>query len=378
MSVHEFLIIGGGVIGLSIARALRRRGAGGVAVIDRGRVGCEASWAAGGMLAPNAETHEDGVFFRFCTASNALYPDFAAQLVEETGIDVELDRSGTLFISFDDGEAREAAEKYRWQKAAGIEVAQLGPEELKKLEPDISPRAKTGLYYPNDWQVENRKLVAALRRSCELLGVKIFEGVEAAEILTGPGRSVGVRTSDGEEITAAKIIVANGAWASGLFGTEVVKPIRGQMICFGGSPRALNSVIYSPRGYVIPRADGRVLAGATVEDVGFSKQVRAEAVVSMREAALEISPVLANFYIKESWAGLRPFAADGLPVIGPVPGREGVFVATGHYRNGILLAPQTAETVAGALLDGENSEYLEAFDPARLSASADAAVSNRL
>lgn len=372
---HDFLIIGGGVIGLSIARELRLRGVGSVAVVDQGRVGGEASWAAGGMLAPNAETHEDGIFFRFCTASNALYPEFAAQLLEESGIDVELDRAGTLCLSFGENDDRSLSDKFEWQRSAGIDVERLSSDDIQRLEPAISPLVRSGLYYRNDWQVENRKLVGALRGSCERLGVEVLEGVKVEEILFESHRALGVRVPR-DEIRAANIVIASGAWASKLTGAGAVRPIRGQMICFGGGPRVLRSVIYCGSGYVIPRTDGRVLAGATVEDVGFSKEVLPESIEALRAAALEISPGLASFDIKESWAGLRPFAPDGLPVIGPVTGREGVFAATGHYRNGILLAPLTAKIVADALTGDARSEYLNAFHPGRFSAGA--AVSNQV
>ena len=375
----EYLIIGGGVIGLSIAREIRVRGAGNVAVIDRGRCGGEASWAAAGMLAPNAETHEEGAFFRLCTDSNALYPDFTAQLFEETGLDIELDRTGTLFLSFGEGDDRAVSEKYEWQRSTGIAVERLTAEEARKLEPEISVSVRGGLFYPGDWQVENRKLVEALRRSCELSGVSIREGLEATELLSEGHRIVGVRTLEGE-IRSDTVVVANGSWACSLLGGSVIRPIRGQMIRLGGgSGRVIEHVIYSSRAYVVPRADGRVLVGATVEDVGYRKEVLPEAIEELRGAALEIAPALGNFDIIEAWSGLRPFAADGLPVIGWVPGRDGLFVATGHFRNGILLAPITGAIAAEAITGRGGSEYLDTFGPARFfSVFGGAAVSNGL
>jgi glycine oxidase len=371
----DILVVGAGVIGLSIARALAARGAGRVTVVDRGKAGAEASWAAAGMLAPNAETHEDGALFRLCTASNALYPKYAAQLLEETGIDVELDTTGTLSLSFDETGDRLISEKFDWQKGAGIEVERLSAREVLKLEPGISADVRSGLFYPNDWQVENRKLVAALRRSCQLGGIRILEHFEASELLRADDRVHGLRTSSGE-IRAAVVVVANGAWASQLLGKSIVRPVRGQMIGLKGGERVLNAVVYGPGGYLVPRKDGRVLVGATVEDVGFRKEVTGDAVEALRDAALEIAPVLGNFDIKEAWAGLRPYAADGLPVIGRVPWNEGLFVATGHYRNGILLAPITAELVADAVLGGGHSEYLEEFGPERFFSGS--AASNRV
>lgn len=371
----DFLIIGGGAIGLGIARELRRRGAGEVAVVERGRVGAEASWAAAGMLAPNAETHEDGPLFRFCTDSNALYPEFAAQLLEETGVDVELDRAGTFALSFTEDDDRLISEKFEWQIGAGIAVERLSREEILAAEPNVSPLIHGGLFYPNDWQVENRKLVEALRRSCEVARVRIFDGTEVTGLLTEGTQASGVSTPKGE-LEARTVIVANGAWASGLIGGSAIRPIRGQMASLAGpGGRPPRAVVYGPNGYIVPRSDGRVLVGATVEDAGFRKEVLPESINGLRDAAVEIAPVLARFDINEAWAGLRPMAADGLPVIGPLANREGVFAATGHYRNGILLAPMTAKVVADAILTGETPEYIEAFRPDRFSATA--AASNR-
>ncbi|HLA96377.1 MAG TPA: glycine oxidase ThiO [Pyrinomonadaceae bacterium] len=361
----EILIIGGGVIGLSIARALYKRGVREITVIDKGRVGGEASWAAAGMLAPNAETHQADAFFRFCTASNTLYPDFAAELLDETGIDVELDRSGTLYLAFDEAEKAAIDKKYKWQKTAGIEVASLSSEEVLALEPMVSPEVIAGLFYPSDWQVENRKLITALRRYAELNGINVIENSPVSELIVNHNRVVGAITADAK-INAGATILTAGAWTSGLLPNKFeIKPIRGQMISFDAPERPLNCVIYSPRGYVVPRADGRVLAGATVEDAGFNKEVTADAITSLRDAALEISPVFANFDIKGSWCGLRPAAADELPVIGRPAGIDGLMLATGHYRNGILLAPITAQMVADEVALGITSEYFREFSPDR-------------
>jgi glycine oxidase len=361
----EFLIIGGGVIGLSIARALHQRGVRNITIVEKGLIGSEASWAAAGMLAPNAETHQADSFFRFCTASNALYPEFAAELLDETGVDIELDRSGTLYLAFNEAEGKTTSKKFEWQRGAGIAVQSLSAEDILKLEPHVSPSVRSGLFYPNDWQVENRKLVSALRRYAELNGIVLIENTLVSELIIDNGNIVGAKFND-SEIRAGTTILTAGAWTSGLLPHNiVVKPVRGQMISFGAPQRPFKSVIYSQHGYLVPRTDGRVLAGATVEDVGFRKEVTIDAIESLRAAALEIAPVIAGFDIKEAWAGLRPFAAEELPVIGRLSGIDGLMLATGHYRNGILLAPITAEIVADELASGTASEYLREFSPDR-------------
>lgn len=347
--MSDFLIIGGGVIGLSIARELHKRGAGTITVVDKGRIGGEASWAAAGMLAPNAECHADDELFRLCTASNGLYPQFAAELFEETGIDIELDRTGTLSLAFSDDEASDLDTKYQWQGQAGITVESLTAVEVLQLEPAISEQVVSGCLYPNDWQVENRKLVAALRKYCEINGIGLIEKTEIAELMIENGVIRGVRSTTGD-LHADQMVITAGAWSSNILPKPDVKPIRGQMISLASAdPSILRHVIYSPRGYVVPRADGRILVGATVEDVGFSKAVTAEAVESLRSAAVGISPQLANRSIASAWAGLRPLVESELPVIGRVHDTENAFVATGHYRNGVLLAPLTAKMIANGV-----------------------------
>lgn len=375
----DFLIIGGGVIGLSIARELRKGGAGSVTIIDRGPIGGEASWAAAGMLSPNAETHRDDAFFRFCTESNGLYPAFASELLEETDVDIELDRSGTLYLGFDEKDEKEIIEKFEWQREAGIDVERLSAEEVLELEPGLSPHVKGGLIYSDDWQVENRKLVEALKTSCRSNRIKLIENAEATDFVFKDRAIIGAKVAD-EEILAGTTIVTAGAWTSGLMGDKLkfvghVRPIRGQMIGFQPKERLLRHVVYSNNGYLVPRADRRILVGATVEDVGFNKEVTDDAVNSLRAAAIEIAPVLAGFDIKDQWAGLRPFAADGLPIIGAVPRAENLFVATAHFRNGILLAPLTAKMMASQILHREASDYAEAFSPGRFAATV-AATSN--
>ena len=366
-SDHNILIIGGGVIGLSIARELHKRGAQGVTIVDKGRIGGEASWAAAGMLAPNAETHADDAFFRLCTASNELYPQFAAELLDETGIDIELDSTGTVSAAFGDNDEAALLAKFEWQRAAGIPVERLTTQAIRALEPQISPQVRFGLFYPNDWQVENRKLVAALRRYCELDGIRLVENTEITDLIVEHGAVQGAIAAGGG-FRSQKTVLSAGAWAGALTATHLqctaeIKPIRGQMISLAGPGRPLKHVIYSPNGYLVPRADGRILVGATVEDVGFRKEVTPEAIELLRATAFEIIPALANFNIKEAWAGLRPYADHGLPMIGRIPDLENAYIATGHFRNGILLAPLTGRVMADEILGGEARTDASDFAP---------------
>jgi len=363
----EILIIGGGVIGLSTARSLKKRGAGRITILERGKVGRESSFAAAGMLAPQAETDKLDDFFDFCHESNKLYPQFAAELLDETGIDIELDRSGTLYLAFSDEDVKEINRRYVWQKGSGLAVEYLTAEEIRRSEPFVSPDVREGLFFPNDWQVENRKLLLALQKYAELNRISIIEDTEVKNLIVTGGKVTGAATAD-ETFAADAIILATGAWTSLVKLADFdlpfqVRPIRGQILSFQAAKRFFQRVIYSPRGYVVPRADGRILAGATVEDVGFDKSVTDAGTDFLLERALEIAPSLVNLEINEKWSGLRPLAAHGLPVLGALPEAENLFAATGHYRNGILLAPITAETLADKLVNNVESRYLQIFSP---------------
>lgn len=365
---QDVLIIGGGVIGLSIARELRKRDIEKITILERGEVGREASYAAAGMLAPHAEIDELNDFFYLCDESNKLYPTFAEELFAETGVDIELDQSGTLYLAFTDEDVKEIRHRYAWQKKANLNVEHLSAKEVRTLEPFISPDVREALFFPDDWQVENRKLLAALQKYAVTNQIEIFENATVENLLSENGKVVGAETSN-QKFFASNLVLATGAWTSLIkadsFSLPKIKPVRGQMLSFKTAKRLFKRVIYSPRGYIVPRLDGRILAGATVEDAGFDKSVTPSGIDFLRENALEIAPGLVNLNIAEKWAGLRPFAADGLPILGAFPGIENLFVATAHYRNGILLAPKTAEILAEKITGNSESRYLEVFSPRR-------------
>lgn len=370
--MSSVLIIGAGVIGLSLARELDRQGFGEITVLERGEAGREASFAAAGMLAPQAETDRDDAFFRFCAASAALYPETAGELLDETGIDLELDRSGTLYLAFDEADVAEIRRRYRWQREAGLEVEHLSARETHRLEPFVSPDSLESLFFPNDWQIENRKLLAALLEYARRAGIRLVERTAVAELAVGNGRATGALSADGRRFRADAVVLATGAWTSLIKGAGLklpeIRPVRGQMVSFHTAKRLFTRTIYSPRGYLVPRRLGRILAGATVEDAGFEDETTPAGIELVRENAYEIAPALSGLPVDEKWSGLRPFAADGLPVIGAVPEADNLFVATAHYRNGILLAPLTARILAARITGEKDSEFLRAFGPLRFNA----------
>ena len=359
------LIIGGGIIALTTARELIKRGIRNITILEKDTVGSGASCAAAGMLASDAESNGVGRFYELCSASNKLFPSLAEDLFTETGVDIELDLTGTLFVAFTDDDEAEVDERFEIQKRAGINVQMLSAEDIRRIEPGISPTVRKGVLYGDNGQVENRKLVAALRKYAEINGVVIREHTCAEELLADGVNVTGAR-SEKERFYADRVIIATGAWPHLIQTVRLicdidVKPIRGQMIGFEPGRSSFRHVIYSPRGYIVPRADRHIISGSTMEDAGFRPEVTPDGISSMRAAACEIATILENTAMNESWAGLRPFVSDGLPVIGKVPGHENAFAAFGHFRNGILLSPITGHIMADLVTKGSTDIDIEPF-----------------
>ena len=368
----DVVIIGGGVIGLTIARALARRGVHEVMLIERAQPGAEASSAAGGILAPQSEADHADEFFRLACASRDMYPAFTDALRDETGIDVELDTTGTLYLGFTAEDEDDLRRRCEWQTRDGLGVELLSADAARELEPCISENVRCALRFSNDIQVENRKLIKALVAANDKLGVRLVTGCNVSAIRIERGKVGAVETSLGVVSTPA-VIVAAGAWTSFIESSDIalpripIEPVRGQMLCFQARPAIARHVIYSSRGYLVPRRDGRVLAGSTSDYVGFDKRVTSDGISAIRSMAIQIAPAFERLRLIDSWAGFRPRAEDGLPVLGPCEGIDGLVYATGHYRNGILLAPITGELIAEAIVNGVTPSRLAAFSPSRFS-----------
>src|SRR5215207_5801776 len=350
----DVVIVGGGVIGLTVARALAVRGVRDVCLIERGSLGTGASFAAAGMLLPQVEADAQDEFFNLACQSRDLYPAFAAALREETGIDVELDTTGTLYVALTEDDQEAIQKRYDWQTRAGLTVELLSAAETRELEPCISEATHGALRFPNDIQVENRRLLSALASSVKKLGVTIATETSVDSVLLEGDRVRGMETSRGP-VSCSIAVVAAGTWSSFIKSSPqspipTIEPVRGQMVCLEAKPQVTRHVIYGPRGYIVPRQDGRLLAGSTSEHAGFAKCVTAGGIAAILRNAVEISPAVADLPIVDTWAGLRPRAADGLPVLGPCGEIDGLFFATGHYRNGILLAPLTGELISNAIV----------------------------
>ncbi|HET7462187.1 MAG TPA: glycine oxidase ThiO [Longimicrobium sp.] len=350
----DAVVIGGGVIGCAIARRAARGGLF-VVVLERGTCGAEASHAAAGMLSPLAEASQPGPFLDLLLAARSLYPPFAAEMRDETGIDVGYSDAGTLFLSLREEDDAELEHRWSWQRAAALCVQRLTADDTRRLEPAVSPAVRFALRFPGDHQVDNRLLGPALATAASRAGAQVRLGADAAALLRDGDRVTGVELADGTRIHAGAVVIAGGSWAGRLRGLPrplPVEPVHGQLLAIETDPPLFLHVVDSPRCYLVPRASGRVIAGATTERVGYRKAVTPWGVRRLLDGAVEIAPALDHAPLVETWSGLRPGTPDGLPVLGRDPDLPNLLYATGHFRNGILLTPLTGDAI-GALLLGE-------------------------
>jgi glycine oxidase len=344
----DVVVVGAGLIGCSIARSLARGGMT-TLVLDRDEPGSHASRAAAGMLTPLAEAPRADAFLHLLRESLRLFPALAAELHEETGVDVALRGEGTVFLALREQDCSELEERFRWQHAAGLPVQRLQASHARTLEPELSPRLRLALRFPDDHQVDNRLLAAAMPRAAAAAGAVLRRG-EVRGVWREGTRLRGVELAGGERVEARWVVIAAGCWSGRLDGLPrplPVRPVHGQLLALDAGRDLVSHVVDTPRVYLVPRAGGRVIVGTTVEETGYRLAVTEAAVARLRAAAAEAVPALAGAPLAESWSGLRPGTPDDLPILGPDPEVEGLVYATGHYRNGILLAPITAQRVAG-------------------------------
>jgi len=367
----DVVVAGGGIIGLSLAYELASRGRR-VTVLEQGEWGGQASSAAAGMLAPLKEFPEPGPMLELGMNSLASYPGWAARLLEETGMDVQLAMRGILTVALTESEAAALQAKYRWQREAGYRVDWLQGEALREREPLLSPAICAGIWSMAEGEVNNGLLLQALQAACVRRGVSMRKGAVVTAIHVSGCRVRGVMTSEGL-IEADQTIVTAGAWSAmllnGLGIALPVRPVRGQVAAVSGSGIGLRHVIFGSGGYIVPKQDGRIVLGATEDEAGFAREVTLAGLTRVLEGIRPYVPALQQAPFLQAWAGLRPATTDGLPLLGPVPGWVGIGLATGHYRNGILLAPITAKRIADWLDTGDASP-LQPFAFGRFQASA--------
>jgi glycine oxidase len=357
----DVAVVGGGVIGLAVAWRARQRGLS-VAVFERDAVGATcASAVAAGMLAPVSEVEFGEAGRRALELglrSARAWPAFAADLEDAAGVEVGLRQTGTLVVARDGDEARELERQLALRASLGLAAERLRPTAARELEPALAPTVRLALHAPEDHSVDPRRVLAALRRACEHSGVRVCEHSAVARLeVDGPeGPARGVTLADGRRVHAEQVVLAAGAWSGEVAGVPEharvpVRPVRGQILRLRDpeGPGLLTRVVRFAGGYLVPRGDGRYVLGATVEERGFQEQPTAGGVYELLRDARELVPGVLELQIEELSVGFRPATPDNTPLIGP-GAVEGLVWATGHHRNGILLAPLTAELVTEVLV----------------------------
>ncbi len=347
MKNWDAIIIGSGIIGLSLARELHKSSLK-VLVLERGQPGHEASHAAAGMLADGSEIPP--ALRELATLSARLYPEFAFEVHDESGINPDLRDFGTIWIP--------------GEQPLDVPSAALTQSQLAEIEPALSMQ-RHAAYFLEERSVDPRALTEALWKAGKHREIDISTGVEARTILTENGTATGVQANK-TEYHAKVIVNCAGAWAGEVLPCPVpVRPVKGHMLSIVGGPK-LKHVIRSSEVYLVPRSDGRIVIGSTLEEVGFDKRVDAEIIQRLYRSAIALVPELKNSRIHESWAGLRPATPDDLPILGKTE-INGYFVASGHFRDGILLAPVTAQIMSELITDGKTDLDIAAFSPQRYS-----------
>lgn len=362
----DVIVIGAGLIGCGIAYELAKRGAV-VTVYDRSEPARAASWAGAGMLAPYSEEIVDPALLALCGASYRMFPAFVAELRERSGVDPKLTVAGTLHAAVDPAEERDLAQRAAAFRAHGATALVLDRAGALAREPMLGHQVRGAVFVANEAHVDNRRLGRALVAACGAAGVR-FDAAGEIAIEADTRRVRGIRSQRGF-VAAGAVVNAAGAWAGELPGVPPearvgVRPIAGEMLALAVPQTAFRHLVWSGGTYLVPRDDGRLLIGATVVERGFDVRVTAGGIATLLGGALRVAPALGAFAVVESWAGLRPGSHDGRPYLGATA-LDGYYVAAGHYRNGILLAPVTAQAVAALIAGAAPAAPIDAFDPRR-------------
>ncbi len=361
--------------GLGIAWRLAQAGCR-VAVFDRGAIGRGASHAAAGMLAAGVETEPGELdLLQLNRRSQRAWPAFAAELEAASGRDIGYRDDGTLVVALTGDDRRQLRFIHDYHRRAGIAVTLLGGGAAREREPALNPRIPAAVWSPDDHQVDNRALTGALAEAATRAGARLIPDRKVDAIRVDNGRATGAVVA-GETVAADRVVLAAGAWCRTVGGLKPaalppVRPIKGQMLALQMDPASplLRHVVWAPGVYLVPRRDGRLLIGATVEEKGFDETITAGGQYALLDAAWRALPGIEELPIAETWVGFRPGSRDDAPILGPGP-VEGLVYATGHHRNGILLTPVTADLVGRFVLTGEADPALAPFALARFASRA--------
>jgi glycine oxidase len=374
MRKFDVVIAGGGVIGGAIALELAAAGLR-VAVFDRQQPGQEASWASAGILSPAPENPGMVAMVPLGKASMALYPEFVARVEEISGMRAGFRPKGTLEALFSHNTKAELSTIIALHHGLGLKAEPLRPEDARELEPALSEEVEAAVLRTEEASVDNRALTAALLEAAQRSGAEIFSGNGAKAIWREGDRCAGLVLQN-EKVEARWTVIAAGCFSTTIEGIAPyapVRPAKGQMVALRADDVKIERVLWSDKIYLVPRNDGRIVAGATVEHAGFDKRVTAGGIEKILSAAIDLAPTLADARIEETWAGLRPDSPDHLPILGPTD-MDGLLMATGHFRSGILLTPITARLIREWVTEQRVSVDWDRFSPLRFqSAAADAA-----
>jgi glycine oxidase len=376
MKTYDVVVVGGGIIGGSIAFALSQRNLR-VAVLDRQEFVREASWAAAGMLSPAPDCPSAIPLVPLGRASLAMYANFIAHVEEASQLPTGYRAGGTLEVLFHGEAERELSTLVALHHGLGLACEPLPLEEAAEMEPALGRDARAAAFLPGEASVNNRSLSTAVIAAAKADGAAPFPGVEVITLVKDGNRCTGVRTAGSDTFVAGHVVLAAGCWTSQISDAAPyapTRPVRGQMVALLNFGKPIRHVLRSEHGYIVPRDQGnpqKLVAGSTLENAGYEKAVTSGGIEQILSAVNELAPSLACAEIVETWSGLRPGTPDQLPVLGPTD-VEGLLMATGHYRNGILLAPVTAKLIAEWISDGRASLNCEEFSPLRfLSGNAD-------
>jgi glycine oxidase len=377
MPSHDVIVIGAGLVGSAIAVRLAKEGLR-VALVEKNASGQEASWAGAGMLSPAPDSPASIPLVPFGRASLNLYPQFIAEIEEISGRRAGYGAQGAIELLFSADAERALSTLIALHHALGLPTEPLPLDEAIKVEPALTCRAQAAAYFPYEACVDNRALLEALLATASISGVELFPATQVRQIVIEHGRCTGVRTENGSLFEARDVVVAAGAFSSlleGIVPRLATRPIRGQMVALR-SQQPIRHVIRCEQGYIVPRDSAgpqRLVTGSTLEDAGFNKHVTARGIEKILSTAQELIPKLASAEITELWCGLRPDTPDHLPLLGPA-GVDGLTIATGHYRNGILLTPITAKLLCEWIVEKRVSMDWEIFNPLRFAGSAGTTV----
>ncbi|HTZ74789.1 MAG TPA: glycine oxidase ThiO [Candidatus Aquilonibacter sp.] len=373
MKNYDAAVIGGGIIGVSCAIALADAGLR-VIVLDRQEPGREASWAAAGMLSPPPHLPGDEALVPLARESLKLYPEYIRQIESASRKKTNFTSNGAIELFFG---AAAPEERDRYIEACcglGVKAEAISATEARRLEPALASTVRAGIFFPEEAAIDPRALMEAALDAAGTMRVEIRANCNVQTLDMKRGRCIGV-VLEGERVAADRVVIAAGCFSRQIFAADCearhrlapflpTRPVRGQMIALQPRDTAISRAVRSARGYMLPRSNGWIVAGSTLEEAGFDKRTTKEGLQKIRKAAIELVPGLADSEIVESWCGLRPGTPDGLPILGPVD-IEGVILATGHFRNGILLAPVTAQLVTKWITCAEAPAPFSAFSPSR-------------